>query len=388
MKANGSRSPPENEIGPPLMERVECVVVGAGAVGLAAARALAISGRDVVVLERENRIGSITSARNSEVIHAGIYYPNGSLKARLCVSGRDLLYRYCDDHGISHRRIGKLIVAPSGDDAAALEAIRSNALANGVDDLKPLDGAAARALEPELRCRAALLSPSTGIIDSHGLMLAFQGDAEASGAAIALESTFESATAGDGLTVRVGLADGSTMTLGCRVLVNAGGLGAQAVAHAIQGLPGATIPPLFLAKGNYFTLAGPAPFSRLIYSIPTAGGLGIHFGLDLAGASKFGPDAEWIPGIDYRVDPARASRFETAIRRWYPGLGDEALRPGYAGVRPKIVPEGAPPGDFAIHGPAVHGVAGLVNLFGIESPGLTASLAIAERVRGIVDGEP
>ena len=370
------------------MERVECIVVGAGAVGLAAARALAISGRDVVVLERENRIGSITSARNSEVIHAGIYYRNGSLKARLCVFGRDLLYRYCEDHGISHRRIGKLIVALSGEDAAALEAIRSNALANGVDDLKPLDGAAARALEPELRCRAALLSPSTGIIDSHGLMLAFQGDAEAAGAAIALESTFESATAGDGLTVRVGLADGSTMTLGCRVLVNASGLGAQAVAHAIQGLPSATIPPLFLAKGNYFTLAGPAPFSRLIYSIPTAGGLGIHFGLDLAGASKFGPDAEWIPGIDYRVDPARASRFETAIRRWYPGLEDEALQPGYAGVRPKIVPEGAPPGDFAIHGPAVHGVPGLVNLFGIESPGLTASLAIAECVRGIVDGEP
>ena len=368
------------------MEEVECVVVGAGVVGLAIARELAISGREVVVVERENRIGSVTSARNSEVIHAGIYYPRNSLKTRLCVAGRDALYRYCEGHGVSHRRIGKLIVAPSEDEAAALETLRKNALGNGVDDLEHLDGGAAQRLEPELRCWGALLSPSTGIIDSHGLMLAYQDDAEAAGAAIALESAFESATAEDGFAIRIGLADGSSMRLGCGILINAAGLGAQAVAQAIRGVPEAHVPPLFLAKGNYFTLAGAAPFRRLIYPLPTRGSLGIHFGLDLAGAAKFGPDVEWVSKIEYRVDAERAGGFEREIRRWYPGLADGALQPGYSGVRPKIVPEGEAPADFAIHGPSVHGVAGLVNLFGIESPGLTASLAIAEHVRGIVDG--
>ena len=368
------------------MEKVECVVVGAGVVGLAIARALAISGREVVVLERETRIGSVTSARNSEVIHAGIYYPSDSLKARLCVAGRDALYRYCADHGVSFRRIGKLIVAPTEEEAAALEALRENAAGNGVDDLQRLDGPAARALEPELRCWTALLSPSTGIVDSHALMLAYQGDAEAAGAAIALESAFESAAAGDGFAVRVGLAEGAAMTLECRILINAAGLGAQDVARAIGGFPAAHVPPQFLAKGSYFTLSGAAPFHRLVYPLPTRSSLGIHFGLDHAGAAKFGPDAEWVTAIDYEVEADRAAVFAAAIRRWYPNLVAGALQPGYSGVRPKIVPERAPPGDFAIHGPSVHGVAGLVNLFGIESPGLTASLAIADHVREIVDG--
>lgn len=369
------------------METVECVVVGAGVTGLAVARALAISGRDVVVLERGNRVGSVTSARNSEVIHAGIYYPNGSLKARLCVEGRDAIYQYCEEHGVPYRRTGKLIVAPSKDEAGVIEALQRNAAGNGVNDLEWLDGAAARSLEPALHCWSALLSPSTGIVDSHALMLAYQGDAEAAGAAIVLESVFESAALGDGITLGVGLSDGSTMALGCRILINAAGLGAQAVAGAIRGLADRHIPPLYLAKGSYFVPGGRTPFRHLIYPTPTRGGLGIHFGLDMAGAAKFGPDAEWVSGIDYRVDPERAGAFERAIRSWYPGLAEGVLQPGYAGIRPKIVPEGAPPGDFIIDGPSVHGVPGLINLFGIESPGLTSSLAIGRYVREIVDAE-
>ncbi|PZO75750.1 MAG: FAD-dependent oxidoreductase [Mesorhizobium amorphae] len=361
------------------LDEVECVVVGAGVVGLAAARALAQAGREVVVAEREGLIGSHTSARNSEVIHAGIYYPPGSLMARLCVEGRERLYGYCEAHNIPHRRIGKLIVASDAAEASRLDAIAARAKANGVSDLEPLSGAEARALEPHLAVEAALLSPSTGIVDSHALMLALSGDAEAAGAAVALNAPLESAeiTSG-GFALRFGGAE--PMQLHARSLVNASGPWAPEVAGRIDGFPAEHLPRAFYARGSYFTLSGRSPFSQLVYPVPVPGGLGTHLTLDLAGQARFGPDVEWVEGVDYSVDPGRLGAFASAIRRFWPDLDESRLQPGYAGIRPKIAGPGEPQRDFLLQGPATHGVPGLVNLFGIESPGLTASLALADRV--------
>uniref|UniRef100_Q07J73 FAD dependent oxidoreductase n=1 Tax=Rhodopseudomonas palustris (strain BisA53) TaxID=316055 RepID=Q07J73_RHOP5 len=361
------------------MDQVECVVVGAGVVGLAIARRLAQFGREVVILEAADTIGTVTSSRNSEVIHAGIYYPAHSLMARLCVGGRRQLYDYCHDHGVLHRRCGKLIVATSAAETDKLASIRAHAEANGVDDLQSLSGEAARALEPALACAAALLSPSTGIIDSHALMLALRGDAEEAGAAFAFHAPLLRArVVAGGFELDVGGAE--PMTLGCRLLINAAGLDAPALARTIDAMPADSIPTAYYAKGNYFSCGARAPFSRLIYPVPEPGGLGVHLTLDLAGQARFGPDVEWIEAIDYQVDPARAERFYPAIRRYWPALPDGALMPGYAGIRPKIVPKTIAVQDFAIQGPQQHGVEGLINLFGIESPGLTACLAIADFV--------
>ena len=362
-----------------MTESVEAVVVGAGVVGLAVARALAIAGRETLILEAADSFGSEISSRNSEVIHAGLYYPAGSLKARLCLAGRDRLYDYCASRGIAHKRLGKLIVASGPGQIAILKSIQALAVANGVDDLEWLGANAANALEPTLNAAAALLSPSTGIVDSHGLMLSYLGEAESYGAALALKSAVRGgAIGGDGFLLDVGGA--APMQLRCRCLVNAAGLGAQSVAHALAGFDPARVPPLHLAKGSYFVLAGRAPFERLVYPVPEGGGLGVHLTLDLAGRARFGPDVEWIDRVDYRVDPARAAIFYEAIRRYWPGLPDAALLPGYAGIRPKIHGPGSPAADFLVQGPSRHGIKGLVNLFGIESPGLTASLALADLV--------
>lgn len=370
------------------MERVECVVVGAGVVGLAVARRLARAGREVIVLEAADAIGTGTSSRNSEVIHAGIYYPTGSLRARLCVPGRDALYDYCAAHGVEHRRIGKLIVATEESQLPKLAAIRAQAAANGVTDLTEVDAATAMRWEPNLRTVGALLSPSTGIIDSHGLMLALLGDAEESGAMLALQSPLlRSHRTADGFELEVGGAE--PMRLACSALVNAAGLGAWAVARGLEGLDAAHVPPRVLAKGNYYALAaGRSPFSRLVYPVPVEGGLGVHLTLDLAGQARFGPDVEWLGDIaghgegpiDYAVDPVRADSFYGAVRAYWPGLPDHALVPAYSGVRPKLSGPGQPQADFLIQGPETHGVDGLVNLFGIESPGLTSCLAIADAV--------
>jgi L-2-hydroxyglutarate oxidase LhgO len=366
------------------MERVECVVVGAGVVGLAVARGLARAGHEVVVLEAAAAIGTGISSRNSEVIHAGMYYPSDSLRARLCGAGRRALYEYCAGHGIPHRRLGKLIVATGPAQEAGLAAIARQGRINGVTDLVWLDAAGARALEPEVRCVAALHSPDTGIIDGHAFMLALQGDAESHGAVLAFNSPAVGGQVGDGgLTVSVGGA--APLRLGCRVLVNAAGLSAQGLAARFDGLPAASIPRQALAKGSYFALTGVAPpFRRLVYPIPPEGGLGIHVTLDLGGQVRFGPDVEWTDGLDYRVDHRRAGDFYAAIRQYWPGLPDGALSPAYAGIRPKLSGPGEPAADFVIQGPADHGVPGLVNLYGIESPGLTASLAIADHVAGLL----
>ena len=363
-------------------ESVDCVVIGAGVVGLAVARALALAGREVIVVEAAEGIGTETSSRNSEVIHAGIYYPKGSLMARTCVEGRRLLYAYCAEHGVPHLNCGKLIVATNEAESEKLAEIRGRAEANGVEGMRLLDASEARALEPTLHCTAALRSPRTGIIDSHSYMLALQGDAESRGAMFAFHSPVKQGRVVEGgIELEVGGTE--PMNLRCRLVVNSAGLHAPALAHKFVGLPSDRIPPAYYAKGNYFTLAGRSPFSRLIYPVPVPGGLGVHITVDLGGQAKFGPDVEWIDGIDYTVDPHRADKFYAAVRRYWPDLKDGALQPGYAGIRPKIVPQGAPAQDFTIQGPAEHGVAGLINLFGIESPGLTASLALAEQVRDI-----
>ena len=365
------------------MERVDCIVIGAGVVGLAIARRLALEGREVVVLEAEGAIGTHTSSRNSEVIHAGIYYTPGSLKARLCVPGKQALYRYCEKHGVAHRRCGKLIVATGDSQLQSLHALHAQALANGVDDLRWLAKEQARALEPELACVAALCSPSTGIVDSHGLMLAYRGEAEARGAAIALRSPVQCGrVGGDGIELDVGGAQPTRIQ--ARVVVNSAGLHAQEVAAALQQFPVGRVPPSHYCKGNYFSLSGRSPFSRLIYPIPELAGHGGHSSLDLGGQARFGPDVEWVEAIDYGVDPRRADAFYREIRRYWPKLAEGALSPGYAGIRPKIQAPGEPARDFLIEGPRDHGVAGLVNLFGIESPGLTASLAIAEHVHDLL----
>ncbi len=361
------------------MDKVECIVVGAGVVGLAVARRLAQAGREVIVVEAADDIGTGTSSRNSEVIHAGIYYPAGSLMARHCVNGKRALYDYCRDHGIPHRRCGKLIVATTADDSEKLASIRARAAANGVNDLELLDAAAAHALEPALNCTAALLSPSTGIVDSHALMLALRGDAEDAGAAIAFNAPLLHAAAGGG-EISVDVGGAAPMSLACRLLVNAAGLNAPAIARSIEGMPIEQIPTAYFAKGNYFSCGVRSPFTHLIYPVPEPGGLGVHLTLDLGGQAKFGPDVEWVNTIDYEVDPARVERFYPAIRRYWPTLPDGALTPGYSGIRPKIVPPAVAVQDFLIQGPQDHGVPGLINLLGIESPGLTSSLSIADHV--------
>jgi L-2-hydroxyglutarate oxidase LhgO len=356
------------------METVEAVVIGAGVVGLAMARALAMAGREVVILEAEDAIGTHTSSRNSEVIHAGIYYPKGSLKARSCVAGKELLYEYCVAHGVPHQRCGKLIVATDEKQVSELENIQKRAHGNGVMDVVWMSRSQALALEPEIACVAALYSPSTGIIDSHALMLALLGDAENHGAMVGLKSELRSAEAvADGFILHVSGAE----PIKTRVLVNSAGLRAPSVARRIEGYETAKAPAEYYAKGNYYSLARRSPFSRLVYPVPEPGGLGVHVTLDLAGQARFGPDVQWVEAIDYDVDPKRAERFYAAIRRYWPGLPEGALLPGYAGIRPKTAGPGEPAADFVVQGPRAHGVAGLVNLFGIESPGLTSSLALA-----------
>lgn len=358
------------------MDQLDCVVIGAGVVGLAIARQLAMAGREVLVCEAEGQIGQHCSSRNSEVIHAGLYYPTGSLKARLCVQGRAMLYRYCAERHIPHQRIGKLLLANTAADMPRLQDIARRAVANGVEDLQWLDAAGVRALEPQLQAHAALLSPSTGIIDSHALLQALLADAEAHGAQLACHSPLSRGrVVADGMELEI-----AAITIKARSVINAAGAWAPAVASSMAGVPRETIPTAHYARGVYFSLSGRSPFSRLIYPLPEAGGLGCHLTLDLAGQARFGPDVEWIDGVDYRLDPARAAAFYHSIRRWWPQLPDGALQPGYAGVRPKLAGPGEPDADFVIQGPAQHGVAGLINLYGIESPGLTSCLALAALV--------
>ena len=358
------------------MDRVDCVVIGAGVVGLALARHLALQGREVVVLEAEDRIGTGISSRNSEVIHSGIYYPTGSLKARLCVAGQRALYAYCEAHGVAYRRCGKLIVATDESQIEALGRFWARAEANGVDDLDWLDAAEVRRLEPQLRSVAALHSPSTGIVDSHGLMRALRLEAEAAGVTVVLKSpVLGGHRRPEGLEVQVGGAEPMALLSG-RVF-NCAGLGAQAVARSFEEIRLAAIPALHLAKGNYYGLAGAAPFSRLVYPVPSEGGLGVHLTLDLGGQARFGPDVEWVDHEDYDVDPRRADGFYAEVRKYWPGLPDGALQPAYAGIRPKLHGPGETVPDFLIQREDAHGVPGLVNLFGIESPGLTACLALA-----------
>lgn len=360
-------------------------MIGAGVVGLAVARALALRGHETLVLEAEDAIGTGTSSRNSEVIHAGIYYPPGSMKAELCVRGKHLLYAYCEARNIEHRRCGKLIVAAGEEEFAALERILAAARANGVTDLRWLDAAEAKAMEPALRCVTALLSPSTGIVDSHGLMLALQADLEDAGGMVVLRAPVRRGRCGPrGILLEAGADE--PIELEARIVVNSAGLRAQSLARCIDGIPPPTIPASAYAKGNYYVLQGKAPFRHLVYPVPEPGGLGVHLTLDLAGQARFGPDVEWVEKLDYTVDPRRADRFYRAIRAYWPGLPDGALHPGYAGIRPKLGGPGAAT-DFLIQGPRAHGVRGLINLYGIESPGLTAALAIAEEVADAVAGD-
>lgn len=376
------------------MDRIDVLVVGAGVVGLAVARAMAQAGHEVVVAEAGTAIGQGVSARNSEVIHGGLYYTTGSLKAQLCVRGKSLLYEFCAAQGVDHRRVGKLVVANDDAELQALRRLQTRATDNGVP-VAWLDAAQARALEPELFCQAALHSPSTGIVDSHGLMQALQADLERHGGLVALDSRVESAQLGAGEGAPTGhlvrLADGTALE--ARWLVNAASLGACQLARRFEGLDPRHIPRPRFAKGNYFGLSGRAPFSRLIYPAPADAWLGVHLTLDLGGQARFGPDLEWLAGedpaaIDYTVDPARAEIFYAEVRRYWPGLPDSALQPAYSGVRPKIHGPQEPAPDFRLDGPARHGIPGLVNLFGVESPGLTSALAIGEWVSGLAGPSP
>jgi L-2-hydroxyglutarate oxidase LhgO len=361
----------------PVLEPVDVVVIGAGVVGLACARRLAQSGREVLVLERNGQIGAETSSRNSEVIHAGIYYPQGSLKARLCVRGKHALYRYCQDRGVPYRRCGKVIVATSDDQLAVLEGYRTSARANGVGELPWLDAADLRSMEPAVSAVAGVLSESTGIVDSHAYMLALQGDLEAAGGLVILDTPVLGLERGDpGILVRT-----AELRLAARCVVNSAGLWAPQLAAELV----AEAPRARYAIGHYFTYAGRSPFARLVYPVAEAGGLGVHVTLDMAGQVRFGPDVTWIDDVDYRFDAGRKAAFVEAILRYFPGLDPSRLQPGYTGIRPKISGPGEPAADFSIGGPAQHGVPGLVNLLGIESPGLTASLAIAEEVAALVD---
>jgi L-2-hydroxyglutarate oxidase LhgO len=364
------------------MEEMDVIVIGAGVVGLAIARSLGLSGREVFVVDSERFPASLTSARNSGVIHAGIYYSKGSNKARLCVSGKKLLYAYLKDKKIPHENCQKLIVANTDDDLQKLQAIKQKALDNGVDDLRVLSAREAVAMEPELNAIGALLSPSTGILDVHEYAQALIVDIESNGGFIALQNRVISANAiQDGLILRLSSGD----SIKARAIINAAGIGAQSLAEKISGLPTSCIPAQHLAKGNYFTVSGSKPFERLIYPVPVAGGLGAHYTRNMVGESLFGPDVQWIERqeydrINYDVDAARVGEFYSAIEKYWPGVRERQLRPAYSGVRPKLVGAGGQDADFMIQGPSEHGVSGLVNLYGIESPGLTASLAIAEEV--------
>ena len=360
------------------MDKVDCIVIGAGVVGLAVARALALQRREVMVLEAANAIGTGTSSRNSEVIHAGIYYPQGSLKAELCVQGKQMLYDYCNERGIGHSRCGKLIVATTESQVAQLKGIIAKAAANRVNDLVLISREQALSMEPQLECVAAVHSPSTGIVDSHALMLSLQGDIENSGGFSVLNTVVAQLICAQA-AIKVISSDGTE--LAAKTVINAAGLNAPQVARCIKGLDANHVPQTFWAKGNYFTLSGKSPFSRLIYPVPEAAGLGVHLTIDLGGQAKFGPDVEWVESQDdLLVDPSRGDAFYAEVRKYWPGLKDGALQAGYAGMRPKLQGPGVPAGDFVIQGEAVHGLPGLVNLFGIESPGLTSSLAIGERV--------
>jgi L-2-hydroxyglutarate oxidase LhgO len=364
-------------------EPVDVVVIGAGVVGLAVARAFALQGREVWVLEAQDSIGSGISARNSEVVHAGIYYPQASLKARLCVQGRQMLYAYCEARRVAHRRCGKLLVATSPAQMADLFKVQAGARANGVDDLQLLSAAQALALEPALQCHGALLSPSTGIVDSHGLMLALQGDLENAGSQVVLHTAVDRAALSHTGRHQVWTQEGTC--LAARAVVNAAGLSAPALARRFEGLAAHHVPREFFAKGSYFSLAGKAPFQRLVYPLPEPGGLGVHLTLDLAGQAKFGPDVQWVQDAsDYQMDPERGAAFYAEVRKYWPALPDGALQAAYAGIRPKISGPGQAAADFCVQGPQTHGVPGLVNLFGIESPGLTSALALAELVSALL----
>lgn len=362
------------------MDEVGAIIVGAGVVGLAIARALARAGHEVMILEREQQFGTITSARNSGVIHAGLYYPDGSLKAELCVEGRQRLYDFCERRGVAHRRCGKLIIAASEEELPALDVIMARGAVAGVKDLVRLDAAEARALEPALACAGAIHSPSSGIVDQHGLMLALLGEAEAHGAMLVCDAPVATIARKQARwEVRVG-----ETRLVTPILINAAGLGAQALAQTIEALDPMLVPPLFLAKGCYFSYAGRVPFSRLIYPVPGPASLGTHFTLDLGGQARFGPDIHWVDTIDYTVDPELKPAFLAAARRIWPEAEEERLQPAYAGIRPKLAGPGMATADFVLQDETVHGLSGLINLFGIESPGFTASLAIAARVAAMV----
>lgn len=366
---------------------LDAVVIGGGVIGVAVARALALRGRQVTLLEAESRLGLHTSSRSSEVIHAGIYYPPGSLKARLCVAGKERLYAYAAEAGVEHRRLGKLIVASSEAELGTLQELARIAPQNGVHDLEWLRERDVADLEPKVKAVAGLLSPSTGIIDSEALLSALKRDA------LAVDAQFVTASpvtggrvTGDGFELRIGGPAPSSFS--CRTLVNAAGLWAQEVAGVIEGVPLASIPGRYLAKGHYFTLQGRSPFTHLVYPVPEAAGLGVHVTLDLAGSARFGPDVSWVSEVDYGFDASREAAFYAAIRRYYPELRDGALGPGHTGIRPKLLPAGSPAQDFLVQGPEVHGVPGLVNLYGIESPGLTACLALADHVLAKLDPSP
>jgi L-2-hydroxyglutarate oxidase LhgO len=367
----------------------DAVVIGAGVVGLAIARALAQGGRETLILEKNTHIGMETSARNSEVIHAGIYYPKGSLKAKLCVEGRDRLYAFCETHGVGHKRLGKLIVATHAGQDAQITGIIKAASDNGVDNLKRLTKADIAALEPDLFAVEGLMSPSTGIIDSHQYMLALLGDAEAASASLVRDAqVIAIAREGEGYRLTVENA-GETLTLHTRILINSAGLWAQKVAGLIEGLDARFVPPLFLAKGNYATLSVKSPFRHLVYPVPEPGGLGVHLTLDMGGGARFGPNVQWLENndpaaIDYTVAPTLPREFVPRIAAYWPAITEAMLAPGYSGVRPKTGDAKNPNQDFRIEGPAVHGLPGLVNLFAIESPGLTSSLAIAAHVKALL----
>ena len=363
------------------MEQLDCLVIGAGVVGLSVSRALALAGREVFILERNPRIGEEASSRNSEVIHAGLYYPSGSLKARLCVRGRDLLYGYCEARGIAFDRMGKLVVASDEPEVPGLRQLRRQAEANGVTDVSWLEQAEVARLEPAVRCVAALHSPSTGIVDSHALMEALLADAEDNGAILAVDTPVEGGrVTGDGIVLEIGGSE--PMTAACRSVVNCAGVHASQVAASLEGFPVHTLPPSYLCKGNYFSFSGTTPFSRLIYPLPDEGGLGIHLTFDLAGQARFGPDSQWVDEVDYHVDESLADLFYAAVRRYWPDIPEGSLGPGYSGIRAMVRGPGEEAADFVIQSPDAHGVPGLINLFGIESPGLTACMAIAEEVAG------
>ncbi len=363
-----------------MTDSVETIIIGAGVIGLAIARQASLQGQDVLVVERHPHFGEETSSRNSEVIHAGIYYPAGSLKAQLCVKGREQLYQYCAAHHVPHKRLGKLIVATNNDELGILQTINEKAAANGVDDLQFISAARAMEMEPALSCVGALLSPSTGIIDTHQYMLSLTGQIEDRGGAIAYQTTFQSAViTSEGFDVQCG-----DIVIRCKNLINAGGLNAQFNASRISGLDQKHIPKRYLTKGNYFTMNKPSPFQRLIYPVPNTASLGVHVTLDLAGQIRFGPDQEWVSDLNYNVDPTRADTFYEAIRNYYPNLEDGSLIPAYAGIRPKIQGPNDPMRDFDIKGPQTHQIPGLVTMTGMESPGLTSSLAIAEHVMALL----